>query len=62
MEVYRLYWWEHNCKGGQYSSAAVHRSVEVKQKAGVTDPKSPEDYEITVLPLDGLTPEVVDGI
>lgn len=62
MEVYRLYWWEHHCKDGQYSSAVVHRSVEVKQKAGVMDPKSPEDYEITVLPLDGLTPEIIHGI
>ena len=62
MEVYRLYWWEHNCKDGQYSSAAVHRSVEIKLKEGVMEPKSPEDYEITLSQLDGLTPEIVNGI
>lgn len=32
MEVYKLYWFEHNCKDGQYSSANVHRSVEVTSK------------------------------
>ena len=62
MEVYRLYWWEHNCKDGQHSSAAVHRSIEVKLKDGVIEPQSPDDYEITVLPLDGLTPEMVNGL
>ena len=25
MEVLRMYWWRHNCKSGQYSSAKVHR-------------------------------------
>ena len=25
MEVYKLYWWQHNCPVGQYSSAKVHR-------------------------------------
>ena len=32
MEVVKLYWWEHNCKDGQYSSAKVHRSVHVTPK------------------------------
>ena len=27
MEVHQLYWWEHNSKMGQYSSAKVHRSL-----------------------------------
>ena len=27
MEVVKLYWFEHICKAGQYSSARVHRSV-----------------------------------
>lgn len=27
MEVVRLYWWRHNCKNGQYSSAKVHRCL-----------------------------------
>ncbi len=62
MEVVRLYWWEHNCKDGQYSSARVHRSVKVTQKDPSALPASVEDYEITVEPLTGLEPEVIDGI
>ncbi|MCD7945932.1 MAG: type I-C CRISPR-associated protein Cas7/Csd2 [Clostridiales bacterium] len=62
MEVVRLYWWEHNCKDGQYSSARVHRSVKVAQKDPSTLPTSVEDYEITLEPLPGLEPEVIDGV
>jgi CRISPR-associated protein Csd2 len=29
MTVLRVIWWEHNCKGGQYSSAKVHKSLHV---------------------------------
>ena len=46
MEVYKLYWFEHNCKDGQYSSANVHRSVEVTSKIDV--PASIDDYSIQV--------------
>lgn len=62
MEVVKLYWFEHNCKDGQASSAKVHRSVQAAKKEGVAVPKSVEDYEITVEPLDGLTPEILDGV
>ena len=62
MEVIQLYWWQHNCKEGQYSSAKVHRSVQVKLKDGVEVPASIDDYEISVLPLAGLEPEVIDGV
>lgn len=58
MEVIRLYWWEHNCKSGQYSSAKVHRCLHVKSTCET--PHSAEDYEITCDKLDGLTPEVYD--
>lgn len=58
MEVIRLYWWEHNCKSGQYSSAKVHRCLHVKPTCDT--PHSAEDYEITCDELDGLTPEVYD--
>jgi len=58
MEVLRLYWWEHNCKSGQYSSAKVHRCLHVKPTCET--PHSAEDYEITCDELDGLTPEVYD--
>lgn len=58
MEVIRLYWWEHNCKSGQYSSAKVHRCLHVKSTCET--PHSAEDYEITCDELDGLTQEVYD--
>lgn len=62
MEVAKLYWFEHNCPAGQYSTAKVHRSVAVTPKAGITVPQRVEDYEITLEELPGLTPEVIDGI
>ena len=62
MEVVKLYWWKHNCKEGQYSSAKVHRSVQVKLKDETAIPTSVEDYEITLTPLEGLTPEIIDGV
>lgn len=62
MEVVKLYWWKHNNKIGQYSSAKVHNALQITQKQGVTYPKSMEDYEITLAALEGLEPEVIDGI
>lgn len=62
MEVVKLFWFRHNCPDGQYSSAKVHRSVKVSLKDENCLPQSVEDYEITLLPLDGLTPEVIDGL
>ncbi len=58
MEVIRLYWWEHNCKSGQYSSAKVHRCLHVTPH--VDSPRSINDYDITCDSLEGLTPEVYD--
>ncbi len=62
MEVLKLYWWRHNNKIGQYSSAKVHQSVEITPKDGVAYPKSPEDYDIILQPLEGLVPDIIDGI
>lgn len=59
MEVHHVYWWAHNSKLGQYSSAKVHRSIKIKSKAEA--PKSFDDYSITVDELDGLTVEVLNG-
>lgn len=59
MEVHRVYWWEHNSKLGQYSSAKVHRSLKVQ--AVIDDPSQFEHYEIECAELEGLTPEVLDG-
>ena len=50
MEVLKLVWWEHACANGQYSSAKVHRCVEVTA-----------DGKVTVHPLEGLACEVIDG-
>lgn len=59
MEVYKVYWWEHNSPNGQYSSAKVHRLLKVES---TTDqPKSIEDYKITLGGLDGLNCEEIDG-
>jgi CRISPR-associated protein Csd2 len=60
MEVYKLYWWEHNSPTGQYSSAKVHRSLRIIPKVDM--PKSIDDYSITVGALEGLKPEICDGI
>ena len=62
MEVVKLYWWEHNCRDGQYSSAVVHRSLVVTAKDGKTIPESIADYDIRIEPLPGLEPEIIDGI
>ena len=62
MEVVKLFWWQHNCKDGQYSSAKVHRSVKVAQKDPGAMPASVDDYVITLEPLPGLEPEIIDGI
>jgi CRISPR-associated protein Csd2 len=50
MEVLKVVWWKHNSKSGQYSSAKVHRSLSVTP-----------DGEIALAPLEGLTPEIVEG-
>ena len=60
MEVVRLYWWRHNCKNGQYSSAKVHRCLHVELKESVAQAHRVEDYNITCDTLNGLTPEVYD--
>lgn len=62
MEVVKLYWFKHNCRDGQYSSAQVHRSVKAVLKDDVDLPASFEDYEIIVEELPGLEPEIIDGL
>lgn len=58
MEVVRLYWWKHNCKSGQYSSAKVHRCLQVAPLSD--DPRDVSDYQIKCDSLAGLEPEVYD--
>ena len=50
MEVVKVYWWQHNCKSGQYSSAKVHASLTVNN-----------DGTSGVSPLQGLDPEEING-
>lgn len=60
MEVCKLYWWKHNSQIGQYSSAKVHRSLQIVPNVQV--PRSINDYNISLEILDELTPEIYDGI
>ena len=62
MEVVQVYWWKHNNKIGQYSSAKVHKSLQIKAKDTVTYPTSINDFKITIEPLEGLKPEIINGI
>jgi len=61
MEVYKVYWWAHNGPNGQYSSAKVHRLLDVRVKPDVGEPKSIEDYAITLKKLSDLACEEIDG-
>lgn len=62
MEVVKVYWWKHNNEIGQYSSAQVHRSLKINQKDEKAIPASIDDYEIKLVPLEGLEPEILEGI
>ena len=50
MEVLKVYWWKHNNKAGQYSSAKVHGTLKVNA-----------DGSSTTTDLNGLKPEVIEG-
>ncbi|MCI8389004.1 MAG: type I-C CRISPR-associated protein Cas7/Csd2 [Clostridiales bacterium] len=62
MEVIKVYWWKHNCAIGQYSSAKVHRLVEVNKREGVEIPVSVADYDIKLNSLPELLCEEFEGI
>lgn len=61
MAVHKVYWWEHNSPNGKYSSAKIHRSLKVKVKDGVEEPKDIGDYDIKRDDLEGLPCEEIDG-
>lgn len=50
MSVEKVFWWQHNCASGQYSSAKVHRSLTVDNSGS---------FQLDS--LDGLEPEIIDG-
>ncbi|MFH1824162.1 MAG: type I-C CRISPR-associated protein Cas7/Csd2 [Candidatus Firestonebacteria bacterium] len=56
MEVIAVIWWQHNCPTGQYSSAVIHRTLEVAPKVEV--PKTAEEYSIKVKKIAEITPEI----
>ncbi|WP_433945555.1 type I-C CRISPR-associated protein Cas7/Csd2 [Paenibacillus sp. SN-8-1] len=62
MEVNQVYWWEHKSKLGQYSSAKVHRSLQVRLKDSVEAARSIEDYICELQPLPGLEAEEYAGL
>lgn len=59
MEVIRLFWWEHNNLNGQYSSAVVHRAINIKLKEGIEKPAKVDDYLITHKELKDLPIEIL---
>jgi CRISPR-associated protein Csd2 len=50
MVVEKVIWWQHSSKSGQYSSAKVHRTLQVNP-----------DGSFILSNLDGLEPEIIDG-
>jgi CRISPR-associated protein Csd2 len=61
MEVVKVFWWQHNCPSGQYSSAKVHRTLKVTVKPEISDPTSIDDYIIKTEDFPGIKPEIMDG-
>ncbi len=61
MVVNKLYWFNHNCKDGQYSSYKVHNSIKINKKEGVVVPKNFNDYVVEREVLPGLECIEIDG-
>lgn len=60
MRVRRVYWWKHSSKYPAVSSAKVHHSLKITEKAGLSHkPRSFYDYDIALEKTDGLcAPEI----
>ena len=54
MSVEKVIWWEHNCRAGQYSSAKVHRTLNV-------DPDGSFDEKFLETALKDLKPQIIKG-
>jgi len=54
MAVEKVIWWQHNIKSGQYSSAKVHRTLQVADDGSF-------DEDGLESALVGLAPEIIDG-
>ncbi len=59
MEVNNVYWWTHETKLGQYSSAKVHRSLKLEKN--VDEPKEFSHYDVKLEELEGLKVNVFEG-
>lgn len=62
MEVNKVFWWKHNSKSGQYSSAKVHKSLQIAVKEGIEKTDSFEDFVYSLTHLEGLEAEEIDGL
>nr|WP_320050227.1 type I-C CRISPR-associated protein Cas7/Csd2 [uncultured Desulfuromonas sp.] len=51
MEVLNVIWWQHDSPSGRYSSAKVHRSLNVNP-----------DGTFEISELNGLKPEIIEGV
>ena len=56
MKVENVVWWKHSCKNGQYASADVHESIDIK-----IDKDSKKPVVVLKVPLDGLEPIIYTG-
>ncbi|MCP4682289.1 MAG: type I-C CRISPR-associated protein Cas7/Csd2 [Desulfobacterales bacterium] len=54
MAVKKVIWWQHSSKSGQYSSAKVHRTLQVAAYGSF-------DKDLLKTALQGLEPEIIDG-
>ncbi len=52
MVVNTVFWWKHNCKAGQYSSAKVHKSLNVNADGS---------YNLDLKATEGLSVEIIEG-
>ena len=50
MRVEKVFWWQHNCKSGQYSSAKVHGTIVLNPDGSYQENK-----------LSDLIPDIIDG-
>lgn len=60
MEVLKVFWWQHSCPSGQYSSAKVHRSVKIE--CNCENSQNITDYTVYAEELENLKPEVYEGV
>ena len=54
MAIEKVIWWQHKSKSGQYSSAKVHRTLQVANDGSF-------DEAGLRTALDNLAPEIIDG-